>query len=114
MCEMARLELPVPPAFILTTEACLEYFREGTGDLPRGLDYEEQLAALEEGTGKKFGDPSCPLLVSVRSGASVSMPGRLFVYVRNMERGVRVGVCVCVCDPGLYWCVRRAPVSVTE
>ncbi|CBN74442.1 Pyruvate, phosphate dikinase [Ectocarpus siliculosus] len=77
LCEMAKLELPVPPAFIITTETCLEYFKEGTGDLPKALDYEVQLKALEDDTGKKFGDPTTPLLVSVRSGAPASMPGMM-------------------------------------
>ena len=72
---MAKLSLPVPPAFVITTETCLEYFKEGTGNLPAALDYESQLKALEDDTGKKFGDPSTPLLVSVRSGAPASMPG---------------------------------------
>lgn len=75
LCEMAKLKLPVPPAFIITTETCLEYFSEGTGDLPVGLNYDAQLKALEDDTGKKFGSPTNPLLVSVRSGAPASMPG---------------------------------------
>lgn len=76
LCEMAKLELPVPPAFIITTETCLEYFKEATGDLPKALNYESQLKALEDDTGKKFGDTGGnALLVSVRSGAPASMPG---------------------------------------
>nr|AIT69957.1 pyruvate orthophosphate dikinase [Sargassum horneri] len=77
LCEMTKLDLPVPPAFIITTETCLEYFEEGTGDLPAALDYEFALKAIEEDTGKKFGDPLNPLLVSVRSGAPASMPGMM-------------------------------------
>nr|AIT69949.1 pyruvate orthophosphate dikinase [Sargassum henslowianum]AIT69950.1 pyruvate orthophosphate dikinase [Sargassum henslowianum]AIT69954.1 pyruvate orthophosphate dikinase [Sargassum vachellianum] len=77
LCEMTKLNLPVPPAFIITTETCLEYFEEGTGDLPAALDYEFALKAIEEDTGKKFGDPLNPLLVSVRSGAPASMPGMM-------------------------------------
>ena len=76
LCEMAKLDLPVPPAFIITTETCLEYFKEATGDLPRALKYEAQLKALEDDTGKNFGDTGGnALLVSVRSGAPASMPG---------------------------------------
>ena len=75
LCEMAKLTLPVPPAFIITTETCLEYLTEGTGNLPAALDYEYALKTLEEDTGKTFGDPNNPLLVSVRSGAPASMPG---------------------------------------
>src|SRR5437764_14771015 len=65
----------VPPGFTITTEACVEYMR--TGREPDGLD--RQVAAalerLEQLAGKQFGDPSDPLLVSVRSGARESMPG---------------------------------------
>lgn len=75
LCEMVKLGLPVPPAFVITTDTCLEYFRESTGKLPVGLDYEFGVKALEEDTGKVFGDPKNPLLVSVRSGAPASMPG---------------------------------------
>ncbi|CAN0507115.1 unnamed protein product [Scytosiphon promiscuus] len=75
LCEMAKLTLPVPPAFVITTETCLEYFKEGTGNLPAALNYESELKVLEDDTGKTFGDPSNPLLVSVRSGAPASMPG---------------------------------------
>ena len=75
LCEMAKLSLPVPPAFVITTETCLEYFKEGTGNLPAALDYEAALKELEDDTGKVFGDPTNPLLVSVRSGAPASMPG---------------------------------------
>lgn len=78
LCEMVKLGLPVPPAFIITTETCLEYFQEGTGKLPAGLDYEFAVKVLEEDTGKTFGDPKNPLLVSVRSGAPASMPGKSF------------------------------------
>lgn len=77
LCEMAKLSLPVPPAFVITTETCLEYFKEGTGNLPAALNYEAELKVLEDDTGKKFGDPSNPLLVSVRSGAPASMPGMM-------------------------------------
>ncbi len=74
--EMARLGIPVPPGFTITTEACRAYFREGR--LPGGLEEEvrEAVATLERWSGKRFGgDP--PLLVSVRSGAPVSMPGMM-------------------------------------
>ncbi len=78
LAEMTRAGLPVPPGFTITTEACNEYFRNGK-QFPEGL-WEQTLEALrkiEEQTGKKFGDPSNPLLVSVRSGARVSMPGMM-------------------------------------
>ncbi len=75
--EMTRLGIPVPPGFTISTEACVYYFK--TGDIPEGLEEEvtQNLRKLEEVTGKKFGDNTNPLLVSVRSGARVSMPGMM-------------------------------------
>ncbi len=78
VAEMTNAGLPVPPGFTITTEACNEYFRLD-GKFPEGM-WEQVLAALkvvEQQTGKKFGDPENPLLVSVRSGARVSMPGMM-------------------------------------
>ncbi len=78
LAEMTRAGLPVPPGFTITTEACNEYFKNGR-QFPEGM-WEQTLEALrevEKMTGKKFGDPSNPLLVSVRSGAKVSMPGMM-------------------------------------
>ncbi|HEV8354424.1 MAG TPA: pyruvate, phosphate dikinase [bacterium] len=78
LAEMSRIGLPVPPGFTLTTEACLEYYRRGRS-MPAGLDDEvrRRIATLEKRTGKGFGDPRNPLLVSVRSGAKFSMPGMM-------------------------------------
>ncbi|MCR4397874.1 MAG: pyruvate, phosphate dikinase [Firmicutes bacterium] len=78
LAEMAGLGLPVPPGFTITTEACREYYRLG-GRLPDGLEDEimAALRALEGETGKTFGGARRPLLVSVRSGAAVSMPGMM-------------------------------------
>ena len=75
---MTQLGVPVPPGFTITTDACRDYMATG-GEPPDGLEaeIEEHLAALEEKTGKRFGDPEDPLLVSVRSGAAVSMPGMM-------------------------------------
>ncbi|NLV16228.1 MAG: pyruvate, phosphate dikinase [Syntrophomonadaceae bacterium] len=78
LAEMTRIGLPVPPGFTITTEACNEYYRSG-GQLPSGL-IEEVFIALkqvEEITAKKYGDMENPLLISVRSGAAVSMPGMM-------------------------------------
>jgi pyruvate,orthophosphate dikinase len=77
LAEMSRLGLPVPPGFIISTEACRAYL--ATGQVPDGLDAEigEHLAALEATRGKRLGDPDDPLLVSVRSGAKFSMPGMM-------------------------------------
>src|SRR5436309_15771752 len=76
--EMTRAGLPVPPGFTITTEACNTYYELGE-TFPSGLDrqVEEALRHVEEQTGKKFGDPANPLLVSVRSGAKFSMPGMM-------------------------------------
>ena len=78
LAEMTQLGVPVPAGFTITTEACRAYMRTG-GRIPDGLDEEVagHVAALEEKTGKRFGDRSDPLLVSVRSGAAVSMPGMM-------------------------------------
>ena len=77
LAEMTGLEIPVPAGFTITTDACRDYSR--AQELPEGLEAEidEHIAALEERTGKRFGDPRDPLLVSVRSGAAVSMPGMM-------------------------------------
>jgi len=78
LAEMTRIGLPVPPGFIITTEACREYNENGK-KLPDGLldELKEHLRILEKETGKKFGSSSNPLLLSVRSGAPVSMPGMM-------------------------------------
>ena len=78
LAQMTALDIPVPAGFVVTTEACVEYMRTG-GTLPDGVETEidEHMARLEAETGKRFGDPGDPLLVSVRSGAAVSMPGMM-------------------------------------
>ena len=78
LAEMTRIDIPVPPGFTVTTEACNAYI-EGGEKFPEGM-WEQELAAMkatEELTGKKFGDPKNPLLVSCRSGAVKSMPGMM-------------------------------------
>ncbi len=78
LAEMARLGLPVPPGFTMTTEVCTHYYANNQS-YPRGLREEvaESLAAIETALGRKFGDPKNPLTVSVRSGARASMPGMM-------------------------------------
>src|ERR671919_2520928 len=78
LAEMTAIGIPVPAGFTVTTEACVEYMRNGR-KLPPGLEDEiaAHLKRLEQETGKRFGDPRDPLLVSVRSGAAVSMPGMM-------------------------------------
>jgi len=78
LAEMTRIGVPVPPGFTITTEACNAYL-EGGGKFPDGM-WDQALAALKEiekATGKTFGDPKNPLLVSCRSGAKFSMPGMM-------------------------------------
>jgi len=78
LAEMTRIGVPVPPGFTVTTEACNAYLAAGES-FPEGM-WEQELEALkqvEEQTGKRFGDPKNPLLVSCRSGAKFSMPGMM-------------------------------------
>ncbi len=78
LAEMASIGLPVPPGFTISTDFCAVYYDEG-GKFPQSLRDEVAtgLAHIEGVTGKKFGDPADPLLVSVRSGARASMPGMM-------------------------------------
>ena len=78
LAEMTRIGVPVPPGFTVTTEACNAYLAAGQ-KFPAGM-WEQELEAMkavEKLTGKKFGDPENPLLVSCRSGAKFSMPGMM-------------------------------------
>jgi pyruvate,orthophosphate dikinase len=78
LAEMTRIDVPVPPGFTVTTEACNAYLAAGD-TFPEGMWKQEleALKAVEKKTGKKFGDPKNPLLVSSRSGAKFSMPGMM-------------------------------------
>ena len=78
LAEMTQLGVPVPAGFTITTDACRAYMQNGK-QLPDGLgpEIEQHMDALEQTTGKRFGDSADPLLVSVRSGAAVSMPGMM-------------------------------------
>ena len=78
LAEMTNLGLPVPPGLTITTEVCMEYINAGN-KMPDGLmdEVKKALADVENQTGKKFGSSENPLLVSVRSGARVSMPGMM-------------------------------------
>jgi pyruvate,orthophosphate dikinase len=77
LAEMTQLGIPVPAGFTITTEACRAYMR--SGGTVEGLDEEvaEHIERLEERAGKRFGDAADPLLISVRSGAAISMPGMM-------------------------------------
>ncbi|MDR2808418.1 MAG: pyruvate, phosphate dikinase, partial [Spirochaetaceae bacterium] len=78
LAEMTNLKIPVPPGFTISTEVCAAYY-QNNNTYPEGLEKEvqKQLKKLEKLMGKKLGDPDDPLLVSVRSGAPVSMPGMM-------------------------------------
>ena len=78
LCEMTRLKLPVPPGFVITTEVCKKYY-ENNKKLPSNLigQVKKNIAKIERKTGKKWNSKEKPLLVSVRSGAAISMPGMM-------------------------------------
>jgi len=77
LCEMTQIGLNVPPGFVISTAACLDYLRDRR--LPDGLmeGVKRHIEAIEQTTGKRFGGNSLPLLVSVRSGSAISMPGMM-------------------------------------
>ena len=77
LCEMTQIGINVPPGFVITTKACLDYLEENK--LPAGLmeTVKDQIGKLESATGKTFGKGTDPLLVSVRSGSAMSMPGMM-------------------------------------
>src|SRR5512143_2896281 len=79
LCEMTQIGLNVPPGFVISTDACLAFLDSPNGDLPPGLmdGVKAHIKDLEKVTGKGFGNPDNPLLVSVRSGSALSMPGMM-------------------------------------
>jgi pyruvate,orthophosphate dikinase len=105
LAEMASIGLPVPPGFTITTEVCTHYYDNGQqypGELKAQLD--EALARIEDAVGLKFGDEAKPLLVSVRSGARVSMPGMMDT-VLNLGLNDRTveGLATASGDPRFAW-----------
>ncbi|MCS7137597.1 MAG: pyruvate, phosphate dikinase [Candidatus Caldarchaeum sp.] len=101
LVQMTAMGLPVPPGMIIQTEACKQYYRQG-GKMPEGLldDVRKKLAMLEAKTGKRFGDPSNPLLLSVRSGAPYSMPGMMDTILNlGMNDKVAEGLVKLTDDP---------------
>ncbi|MEO1261624.1 MAG: pyruvate, phosphate dikinase [Bacteroidota bacterium] len=79
LCEMTQIGLNVPPGFVVTTEACLSFLNNQDRSLPEGLmeQVKNEIAALEKASKKSFGSTENPLLVSVRSGSAISMPGMM-------------------------------------
>merc|ERR1719210_2132320 len=78
LCEMVKLGIPIPPGFVMSTDCC-EYYSKHNGQYPPEVKsaVEDALALTEANVGRKFGDVNDPLLVSVRSGAAVSLPGMM-------------------------------------
>ncbi len=110
LAEMTRLGLPVPQGFTISATACIKYYEEGK-KLPAGLEEEvtRRMAELEAETGKRFGDKSNPLLVSVRSGAAVSMPGMMDTVLNlGLNDSTVEGLGALTNDPRFaYDCYRR-------
>ncbi|KAA0256599.1 MAG: pyruvate, phosphate dikinase [Acidobacteria bacterium] len=110
LAEMARIGLPVPPGFTITTEVCTFFYSHGN-TYPKGLDREvaQHLARVEKALGKRFGDPKNPLLVSVRSGARASMPGMMDTILNLGLNDVTVeGLSAASGNPRFAWdCYRR-------
>ena len=105
LAEMAGIGLPVPPGFTITTEECVRYLAEG-GDFSDSLKAEVQaaLAHIEAAVGKKFGDAADPLLVSVRSGARVSMPGMMDTVLNlGLNDATVEGLATSSGDPRFAW-----------
>ena len=108
LAEMTILGMPVPYGFTVSTEACTRYYDDGKkiGDDIQEQIY-QQLAVLEEKSGKKFGDPVNPLLVSVRSGARASMPGMMDTILNlGLNDVVVEGLAKKTNNPRFEMCIR--------
>jgi pyruvate,orthophosphate dikinase len=110
LAEMTNLGIPVPPGFTITTQAWAHYRRNG-GQWPEGLaeQIKEAMARVEEDAGAVFGDPARPLLVSVRSGARVSMPGMMETILNlGLNDATADGLAARTRNPRFAWdCYRR-------
>ena len=109
LAEMAKLGLPVPPGFTISTAVCVAYYQTGRA-YPAGLEAEVNaaLASLERQSGKGFGDPANPLLVSVRSGARASMPGMMDTVLNlGLNEAVAEGLAGLAGDRFAYDSYRR-------
>jgi len=105
LAEMASIGLPVPPGFTISTEMCTRFYAEGKA-FPASLRAEvaEGIAHIEKVTGKRFGDAADPLLVSVRSGARVSMPGMMDTVLNlGLNDATVVGLAKASGDPRFAW-----------
>jgi pyruvate,orthophosphate dikinase len=108
------LRLPVPPGFVITTATCREYLASGwPGDLDAELG--ERMAAVEAALGRRFGDPADPLLVSVRSGAPVSMPGMMDTILDlGLTRAATAGLAAAGSEAFAADCRRRLEAMFRE
>ena len=108
LADMTRADVPVPPGFTVTTEACNEFRKNGK--FPKG-QWEQQVAAMkkvEKKAGKKFGDPTNPLLVSCRSGAKFSMPGMMNTILNiGLNDQVVEGMIASTGNPRFVWDIYR-------
>ncbi len=105
LAEMASIGLPVPPGFTISTEMCARYYDEGES-FPDSLRKEVAggIAHIETITGRRFGDPADPLLVSVRSGARVSMPGMMDTVLNlGLNDATVAGLAAGSGDPRFAW-----------
>ncbi|MEY3019700.1 MAG: hypothetical protein RLZZ272_684, partial [Actinomycetota bacterium] len=107
LCEMTRIGLPVPPGFIVTTDACREYLK--VGEIPAGLldEVDAALAELEVSVGRRLGDPERPLLLSVRSGAPFSMPGMMDTVLDLGATPATAPALTAMADARFAWDARR-------
>ena len=109
LAEMTSIAIPVPPGFTISTQACADFYNQGEG-WPEGLEaqVDAALEQLEKDTGKKFGDPDNPLLVSVRSGAAVSMPGMMDTVLNlGLSNEVIAGIEAKTGTPRFAWDAMR-------
>ncbi len=105
LAAMTKIGLPVPPGFTITTEVCVHYYKAGKKfptELPSEL--EKAVKWMEKETGKKFGDPKNPLLVSVRSGARDSMPGMMDTILNlGLNDDTTIGLAAATGNPRFAW-----------
>ncbi|MDD3662100.1 MAG: pyruvate, phosphate dikinase [Candidatus Dojkabacteria bacterium] len=110
LAEMSKIKLPVPPVIVVSIPTCT-YFQEHDGTYPDGFEKElnDGIAFLEKETGKGFGDPQSPLLVSVRSGAAISMPGMMDTVLNlGLNPSTLEGLSKKTGNPRFAWdCYRR-------
>jgi pyruvate, orthophosphate dikinase len=114
LAEMTRLNIPVPPGFTVTTQACNEYLKLG-GVFPADMWEQEKEAvkAIESATGKRFGDPANPLLVSCRSGAKFSMPGMMDTVLNiGLNDEIAKGMIALTGDERFVWDAYRRLVQM--